>query len=78
MAFDPVISLVFHRAYLFAGLRVEAPGWVIIGVGVRFEGDSGFDTASVHEAVVTREFYADVAEALLSCYHIAGVRSLYL
>ncbi len=60
---------------MFAGLTVEAPGWVITGVGVRLEGESGFDMASVDETVGTREVYADVAEALLSCYHIAGVRS---
>jgi hypothetical protein len=42
---------------------------------VRFEGESGFDAASGDEAGVTRGFYADVAEALLSCDHIAGVQS---
>lgn len=40
---------------------------------VRFEGESGFDAASGDEAGVTRGFYADVAEALLSCDHIAGI-----
>lgn len=40
---------------------------------VRFEGESGFDAASGDEAGVTRGFYADVAEALLSCEVVAGV-----
>ena len=40
---------------------------------VRFDGESGFDAASGDEAGVTRGFYADVAEALLSCETIAGV-----
>jgi len=40
---------------------------------VRFEGESGFDAASGDEAGVTRGFYADVAEALLSCDHVAGI-----
>jgi len=40
---------------------------------VRFEGESGFDAASGDEAGVTRGFYADVAEALLSCEHVAGI-----
>lgn len=40
---------------------------------VRFEGESGFDAASGDEAGVTRGFYADVAEALLSCDVVAGV-----
>jgi len=40
---------------------------------VRFEGESGFDAASGEEAGVTRGFYADVAEALLSCEHVCGV-----
>ena len=35
---------------------------------VRFEGESGFDAASGDEG-----FYADVAEALLSCDHVAGI-----
>jgi hypothetical protein len=39
---------------------------------VRFEGESGFDAASGEEAGVTRGFYADVAEALLSCEHVCG------
>jgi hypothetical protein len=60
---------------LFARLRVEVSGWVRIDVGVRFEGESGFDAASVDETGATREFYADVVEALLSCYHIAGAQS---
>jgi hypothetical protein len=37
---------------------------------IRFEGESGFDAASGDEAGVTRGFYADVAEALLSCEHV--------
>lgn len=37
---------------------------------VRFDGESGFDAASGDEAGVTRGFYADVAEALLSCQHV--------
>mmetsp|Transcript_107411 Transcript_107411/g.160678 ORF Transcript_107411/g.160678 Transcript_107411/m.160678 type:complete len:1394 (+) Transcript_107411:1-4182(+) len=40
---------------------------------VRFNGESGFDAASGDEAGVTRGFYADVAEALLSCDFVAGV-----
>lgn len=40
---------------------------------VRFEGESGFDAASGDEAGVTRGFYADVAEALLSVDNVAGV-----
>jgi HECT-domain (ubiquitin-transferase) len=40
---------------------------------VRFEGESGFDAASGDEAGVTRGFYADVAEALLSAENVAGV-----
>jgi hypothetical protein len=40
---------------------------------VRFEGESGFDAASGDEAGVTRGFYADVAEALLSSETVAGV-----
>ena len=40
---------------------------------VRFDGESGFDAASGDEAGVTRGFYADVAEALLSCEVVAGV-----
>jgi hypothetical protein len=40
---------------------------------VRFYGESGFDAASGDEAGVTRGFYADVAEALISCEHVAGV-----
>ena len=40
---------------------------------VRFDGESGFDAASGDEAGVTRGFYADVAEALLSCDNVAGV-----
>jgi HECT-domain (ubiquitin-transferase) len=40
---------------------------------VRFDGESGFDAASGDEAGVTRGFYADVAEALLSCDVVAGV-----
>jgi hypothetical protein len=40
---------------------------------VRFEGESGFDAASGDEAGVTRGFYADVAEALMSCDVVAGV-----
>lgn len=38
---------------------------------VRFEGESGFDAASGTEAGVTRGFYADVAEALLSSEHVS-------
>lgn len=38
---------------------------------VRFEGESGFDAASGTEAGVTRGFYADVAEALLSSDHVS-------
>jgi hypothetical protein len=40
---------------------------------VRFEGESGFDAASGDEAGVTRGFYADVAEALLSAETVAGI-----
>jgi hypothetical protein len=40
---------------------------------VRFEGESGFDAASGNEAGVTRGFYADIAEALLSVDNVAGV-----
>ena len=40
---------------------------------VRFEGESGLDAASGDEAGVTRGFYADVAETLLSVEHVAGV-----
>jgi len=40
---------------------------------VRFEGESGFDAAAGDEAGVTRGFYADVAEALLSSDIVAGV-----
>ena len=40
---------------------------------VRFEGESGFDAASGDEAGVTRGFYADVAEAILSMDIVAGV-----
>lgn len=40
---------------------------------VRFEGESGFDLASGEEAGVTRGFYADVAEALLSSDLVANV-----
>jgi len=40
---------------------------------VRFEGESGFDAASGDEAGVTRGFYADVAEALLSSDLVANV-----
>lgn len=40
---------------------------------VRFEGESGFDAASGDEAGVTRGFYADVAETLLSTDLVAGV-----
>ena len=40
---------------------------------VRFEGESGFDAASGDEAGVTRGFYADVAETLLSTDVVAGV-----
>lgn len=39
---------------------------------VRFDGESGFDAASGSEAGVTRGFYADVAEALLSCEHVSS------
>eukprot|EP00814_Leptocylindrus_danicus_P009268 CAMPEP_0116017398 /NCGR_PEP_ID=MMETSP0321-20121206/8025_1 /TAXON_ID=163516 /ORGANISM="Leptocylindrus danicus var. danicus, Strain B650" /LENGTH=2622 /DNA_ID=CAMNT_0003487585 /DNA_START=222 /DNA_END=8087 /DNA_ORIENTATION=- len=39
---------------------------------VRFEGESGFDAASGTEAGVTRGFYADVAEALLSRDNVLG------
>lgn len=42
---------------------------------IRFEGESGFDAASGSEAGVTRGFYADVAEALLSVENIADVIS---
>ena len=40
---------------------------------VRFDGESGFDAASGDEAGVTRGFYADIAEALMSCETVAGV-----
>lgn len=40
---------------------------------VRFENESGFDAASGDEAGVTRGFYADVAESLLSSENVAGV-----
>lgn len=40
---------------------------------VRFDGESGFDAAAGDEAGVTRGFYADVAEALLSSEFVAGV-----
>lgn len=40
---------------------------------VRFDGESGFDAAAGDEAGVTRGFYADVAEALISCDIVAGV-----
>ena len=40
---------------------------------VRFDGETGFDAASGDEAGVTRGFYADVAEALLSSDNVAGV-----
>lgn len=40
---------------------------------IRFDGESGFDAASGDEAGVTRGFYADIAEALLSCDMVAGV-----
>lgn len=40
---------------------------------VRFKGESGFDAASGDEAGVTRGFYADVAEALLSAESVASV-----
>jgi HECT-domain (ubiquitin-transferase) len=40
---------------------------------VRFEGESGFDAAAGDEAGVTRGFFADVAEALLSMNIVAGV-----
>jgi len=40
---------------------------------VRFDGESGFDAASGDEAGVTRGFYADIAEALMSCDAVAGV-----
>lgn len=40
---------------------------------IRFEGESGFDAASGDEAGVTRGFYADVAEALLSTEIVAGI-----
>uniref|UniRef100_A0A7S1D0B9 HECT domain-containing protein n=1 Tax=Cyclophora tenuis TaxID=216820 RepID=A0A7S1D0B9_CYCTE len=43
---------------------------------VRFDGESGFDAASGSEAGVTRGFYADVAEALVSCEHVSGVQSV--
>lgn len=39
---------------------------------VRFEGESGFDAASGDEAGVTRGFYADVAESLISCQHVTS------
>jgi hypothetical protein len=42
---------------------------------VRFEGESGFDAASGDEAGVTRGFYADVAEALLSCQYVSSTAS---
>jgi hypothetical protein len=40
---------------------------------VRFDGESGFDAASGDEAGVTRGFYADVAESLVSCENVAGI-----
>lgn len=42
---------------------------------VRFDGESGFDAASGDEAGVTRGFYADVAEAFLSCENILSTGS---
>jgi len=42
---------------------------------VRFDGESGFDAASGDEAGVTRGFYADVAEAFLSCENIVSTGS---
>lgn len=42
---------------------------------IRFTGESGFDAASGNEAGVTRGFYADVAESLLSCDNIAKLSS---
>ena len=42
---------------------------------IRFEGESGFDLASGNEAGVTRGFYADVAESLLSTENVASVYS---
>lgn len=40
---------------------------------VRFQGESGFDAASGSEAGVTRGFYADVAECLVSSEFVAGI-----
>ncbi|OEU17094.1 hypothetical protein FRACYDRAFT_237502 [Fragilariopsis cylindrus CCMP1102] len=40
---------------------------------IRFDGESGFDASTGDEAGVTRGFYADVAESLLSCDLVAGV-----
>jgi hypothetical protein len=42
---------------------------------VRFDGESGFDAASGDEAGVTRGFYADIAEALMSCETVSGVNA---
>jgi len=39
----------------------------------RFDGESGFDASYGDEAGVTRGFYADVAESLLSCDLVSGV-----
>lgn len=43
---------------------------------VRFEGESGFDAASGNEAGVTRGFYADVAEGLLSTDHVSSLHCM--
>lgn len=40
---------------------------------IRFDGETGFDAASGDGAGVTRGFYADIAEALLSSEIVAGV-----
>lgn len=42
-------------------------------IEVRFSKESGFDASTGSEAGVTRGFYADVAEALLSCENVSGV-----
>jgi hypothetical protein len=64
-------SLLLDAAAVMAGY-VNDPKVCRRRLEVRFDGESGFDAASGDEAGVTRGFYADVAEALLSCDHVAG------
>lgn len=45
---------------------------------VRFENESGFDAAAGSQAGVTRGFFADVAEALLSCDNVSGVQCVQI